>query len=187
MRKMFFVGAVALVAMLPVAAPAAPSPIATIAGSQEYGADHLLVGIEEDLANCGGTAPATTECDTGTHLRAGGGFFGPGTGEGCPNACSTTLPGYTGTLKMNIIYLVHPAGPNQVRTNTCNFSNGVVLSCIVTGAAPPAYPVAGGLLQSAGVGFVTAYDHTCQSFNLGTTTPGGSGPWMCFAWHGLLT
>lgn len=182
MRTAFFLGALALMVAAPTAAPSPNAMVAPI--GTEYGTDHLLVGLEDDLANCGGTAPATTSCGTGQHLRAGGGFFGPGTGEGCPSACNTALPGYTGTLKMSIIYAIHNSGPNQVRVNTCSFNAGVVLSCVVTGAAPPRLPSA---LESAGIRFPTVYDHTCESFNLGTTTPGGSGAWMCFSWHGLLT
>lgn len=186
MRTAFLVGAVALLTMLPTAAPASTNAVAVF--DQGYGADHLLVGLEPDLANCGGTAPAETECGTGQHLRAGGGFFGPGSGEGCPGSCNTALPGYTGTLRMDITYLIHPAGPNQVRTLTCNFNVGVVLSCAVTGAVPPNYPsVVGSLARQFGIPFATIYDHDCTSFDLGTTTPGGSGPWMCFSWHGLLT
>ena len=187
MQKATLVAALAALLALP-AAVTAPGDVAIANITGPSSVDHLLIGIEEDNANCGGIAPADTSCSTGSHLRGGGGFFGPGSGENCPSAFNTQLPGYTGTLKMDIVYQIHNAGPGQVRTNTCNFSNGVVLSCIVTGVNPPTYPgAANGVATLLGVPVVTIYDHHCTSYNLGTTTPGGSGPWMCFSWHGLLT
>lgn len=186
MRTPVFLLGIAAVLSFATTAPAVTfSDVATIA---EPTTDHLLVGVEDDLANCGGTAPAENKCTTGSHLRAGGGFFGPGSGEGCPGSCNTAVPGYTGTLKMDIVYLVHLAGSRvttmQTRTLTCNFSNGVLVApgCVVSGAAVPAYP----FTNIHGIPFITAYDHNCSSFDLGTTTPGGAGPWKCFSWHTLL-
>lgn len=180
--KAILVGALALLMTLPAATTTPNVAVADIVKEAE--ADHLLVGLEDDNANCGGTAPASTACSTGEHLRAGGGFFGPGSGDGCPTACSTTLPGYTGTLKMDITYYVHSNRQlMQTRTNTCHFNAGVVLSCVITGAPAPVMPQQG----ATGIGWVTVYAHKCESFDLGTGTPGGAGPWMCFAWHGLLT
>ena len=172
--------------------PALANPNLTLAAPDgALQTNHLDTGISDPLSRCGGTAPADTNCDTGQHLRLGAGTFGPGSGDGCPTACDTRLPGYTGTLVMTIVYKVWSSGagaPQQdvTRTNTCNFNAGVVLSCVLSGSAPPSYigPVQGQLKQFGG--YVTIYTHSCQSNNLGTNTPGGSGPWQCFAWHDLF-
>lgn len=188
MRTPVFLLGIAAVLSFATPAPAVTfSDVATIA---EPTTDHLLPGIdfENDLANCGGTAPAENTCTTGSHLRAGPGFFGPGSGEGCPQSCNTAVPGYTGTLRSTITYLVHFSGAkvstNAARTWTCSFSSGVLVApgCVEGGVKPPGLP----LQNLHGVPFITVYDHKCESFDLGTTTPGGAGPWKCFSWHTLL-
>ena len=104
-------------------------------------------------ALCGGTAPATTSCTTGSHLMTWTTAMDldfAGTGD------------YTGTLEAKLTQ------GRDTYTLTCGFASGVSTGCATSGTLP-----------SAGFTFT----HDCRSYDAGTTTPGGSGPWKCRIYH----
>lgn len=103
---------------------------------------------------CGGVAPAVTDCSTGTHPAD------PPVGHGAFGP-----PGYVGTLVTRIDF--SPAGFHEL---TCDFSGSAAPDCTDSFEDPGPSPA--------------SYTHTCHSYDLGTTTPGGVGAWICATSHG---
>ncbi|MCA1813826.1 MAG: hypothetical protein LC624_07740, partial [Halobacteriales archaeon] len=140
--------------------------------------DHFLVpgvaipGVTDGAnpAGCTGTAPASTGCTTGMHLS----FFIEQTGF-----LAADFPHYTGTIESKEVWLTPATGPvvpEGALTFRCDVVDGFFARCgtVATLLAP-------GPLEFPPPG--TVYAHTCASYDLGTTAPGGSGPWRCFVDH----
>jgi hypothetical protein len=160
MRATFAVAALAaLLALVPVALSVAPG--VTVPTSGEL----VKMLTQRGVAKCGGTAPAISECDTGLHLSLelqSTGFF------------PEEFPGYTGTVESKEVWITPVTDalvPEGELVWRCDVQDGAFSDCHSQSVLPGplAFPPAG-----------TIYRHTCASYDLGTTTPGGSGPWQCF-------
>lgn len=177
MQKLFLV----LVAVAAVSAVgAAGTSVEFVLDSSDAGAEHLL-STDPNTSICSATAP--NKCYNGPaelasiSLPAAGPFpggpvpshtrghsaLGP---TGVSHGAALPMPGYTGTMESK---LTHMQG---ARTFRCNFSNGAFLGCQ---GGVGTFPAEGGL-----------FAHTCASYTLGTTTPGGSGTYRCTLTHNPL-
>lgn len=147
---------------------------ATVDTTEELAAEHVsdLLADGPNPTTCQGTAPATLKCNTNGalgelnihpalgHTR---GANAAGTG-GVSHGINLPLPSYTGTMESR---LDHAQGNRVFR---CNVSGGIFLGCNPgVGSFPPENSIFG---------------HSCQSYALRTTTPGGVGTWSCRLTHG---
>ena len=155
---------------------AAMAALAAVPGTNatEFVADDSLVA-SSPLDNPGGTTH-TTRCsaDTPQSVCPTGVDDVPNTLPVHTRGGSTVSHGftgmvgvYTGTVESTLQWVTQ-AGAQGARNFKCNYSNGVITGCQGSGSFPP-------------VGAVFA--HVCKSYDLGTTTPGGSGHWGCSLTH----
>ena len=170
MRAIVALAGLAFLTALSVPGNADPQVVAVSSMPAVPGTDHILVpGVPgPNPASCAAVAPAG--CSTGVHLSMYSMTIGfPG-----------FQPGYTGTTEVKVTWVTALTG--QVvpgvgaQVFRCNFINGNVVSCVISpGSLLPAqfnWPPPG-----------TLFEHTCSSYALGTTTPGGVGTYSCFVSH----
>ena len=108
---------------------------------------------------CGGLAPEGTACTTGAHTKTGL----PGSAL---SYSGFVTHGYTGTLESHLTW------PGAEHFIVCDVVDDHVVGCAITGA---------GLWPPPGQPFL----HTCASYDLGTTTRGGAGLWLCLLSHDI--
>ncbi|MCA1812749.1 MAG: hypothetical protein LC624_02215 [Halobacteriales archaeon] len=157
------------VAML-VAPPALAAMSADVSDTSLPGpALQLAGGVEPKTVTCGASAPTGTSCTSGQHI-----IFNAGTAQ-TPVSHGFTgvnLAGVTATLESKLTWTTGQA--SGARTFRCNVTNGVIACMPGFGAFPPNGP--------------SIVTHTCASYNLATTTPGGVGNWGCaFTFFGVTS
>jgi hypothetical protein len=129
------------------------------AGAAPAASGALLPGLggsategEDDPFACGGEAPTVTNCITKTVPYVAGMSHGFEWGvESSP---------YTGTLVSKVTHA------NGAHTVTCNLQDGILLGGVCTGSGT--WPAS-----------LASFAHECWSYDLNTTTLGGSGSWLC--------
>lgn len=178
MNKLYIAGLAAFAVMAAYGVQAAETT--TAMDSDDAGnlllADHLIEGLGDNPSSCGATAPGTTKCYNNNGLEGDlpNGKAIPGHQRGHRALGSTSvshgvalpMTGYTGTIESKLDHL------QGMRVFRCNFSGGVFLGCMP----------GSGTFPGEGLPFA----HVCQSYNLGTTQPGGSGNWNCRLTHASI-